>query len=206
MGDGHGPARPLRADARRNRERVLQIAQEALASDGLTISFDEIARRAGFGVGTVYRHFPTKEALFEAVLLGRIERFVADARALATAEDAGRAFFGWFARVVEQASANQALCDMLESGAGLPFRPGSTLEDDFAGALGRLLVRAQRVGAVRPELAAADVRDLLRGCLMAERRARARGGAVRMAEVVCDGMRATARRAEPVRRDGRQAR
>lgn len=188
MGDDHSSARPLRADARRNRERVLQIAQEAMDGDGLTISFDEIARRAGFGVGTVYRHFPTEEALFEAVLLGRIERFVADARALATAEDAGRAFFGWFARVIEQAAANQALCDMLET--GLTMRPGSTLAADFTAALGRLLARAQRVGAVRGDLVAEDVHDLLRGCLVAERRARARGGAVRMAEVVCDGMRA----------------
>ncbi|MEU8400110.1 helix-turn-helix domain-containing protein [Nonomuraea sp. NPDC048892] len=188
MGDDHSSARPLRADARRNRERVLQIAQEALASDGLTISFDEIARRAGFGVGTVYRHFPTKEALFEAVLLGRIERFVADARALATAEDAGKAFFAWFARVTEQAVANQALCDMLESGSVL--RPGSTLEDDFTAALGRLLTRAQRVGAVRADLTAHDVRDLLRGCLTAERRARARDGRLRMTDVICDGMRA----------------
>ncbi|MGN9840290.1 TetR/AcrR family transcriptional regulator [Nonomuraea sp. H19] len=193
MGDDHGTARPLRADARRNRDRVLQIAEEALASDGLTISFDEIARRAGFGVGTVYRHFPTKEALFEAVLLGRIERFVADARALATAEDPGKAFFGWFATVVEQAAANQALCDLLESGSRMALRPGSTLQDDFAAALGRLLARAQRAGAVRPDVGADDVQDLLRGCLVAERRARARGGAVRMADVVCDGLRVTGR-------------
>ncbi|MEW9551602.1 TetR/AcrR family transcriptional regulator [Nonomuraea sp. NPDC050783] len=190
MGDDHSTARPLRVDARRNRERVLQIAQEALASDGLTISFDEIARRAGFGVGTVYRHFPTREALFEAVLLGRMERFVADARALATAEDPGRAFFGWFRAVVEQASANQALCDMLEGGQGPAFRSGTALEADFAAALGRLLQRAQRGGAVRADLVTEDVLDLLRGCLTAERRARARGGGVPMAEVVCDGMRA----------------
>ncbi|MER7368816.1 TetR/AcrR family transcriptional regulator [Nonomuraea wenchangensis] len=189
MGDDHSTARPLRADARRNRERVLQIAQEALASDGLTISFDEIARRAGFGVGTVYRHFPTREALFEAVLLGRMERFVADARALATAEDPGRAFFGWFRTVVEQASANQALCEMLEGGPVPAFRRGTTLETDFAAALGRLLQRAQRAGAVRGDLRTEDVQDLLRGCLTAERRARARGGKVAMAEVVCDGMR-----------------
>ncbi|GAA3649709.1 TetR/AcrR family transcriptional regulator [Nonomuraea antimicrobica] len=189
MGDDHSAARPLRADARRNRERVLQIAQEALASDGLTTSFDEIARRAGVGVGTVYRHFPTKEALVEAVLVGRVERFVADARARATAEDAGRAFFGWFAEVVDQAASNQALCDMLESGSGMTLRPGSTLAADFGAALARLLSRAQRVGAVRADLTAQDVHDLLRGCLAAERRARARGGAVRLAEVVCEGMR-----------------
>ncbi|SEH01900.1 regulatory protein, tetR family [Nonomuraea solani] len=186
MGDDHSAARPLRADARRNRERVLQIAHEALAGDGLSISFDEIARRAGFGVGTVYRHFPTEAALVEAVLLGRIERFVADGRALATAEDAGRAFFGWFARVAEQAAVSQALCDMLVGGSG------TTLDDAFAAVLGRLLARAQQAGAVRGDLGAQDVQDLLRGCLVAERRARARGSAVRMADVVCDGMRARA--------------
>ncbi|TDE58428.1 TetR/AcrR family transcriptional regulator [Nonomuraea mesophila] len=190
MGDDHSSARPLRADARRNRERVLQIAQEALGDDGLTISFDEIARRAGFGVGTVYRHFPTKESLFEAVLLGRIERFVADARALATAEDPGRAFFGWFAKVVDEAAANQALCAMLESGSWAALRPGSTLEDDFTAAVDRLLARAQRAGAVRTGLTGPDVADLLRGCLVAERGARSRNGRVRMADVVCDGMRA----------------
>ncbi|MEO3791855.1 TetR/AcrR family transcriptional regulator [Nonomuraea sp. B10E15] len=189
MGDDHNSARPLRADARRHRERVLQIAREALAGDGLTISFDEIARRAGFGVGTVYRHFPTEEALFEAVLLGRIERFLADARGLATSEDPGRAFFGWFAKVVDEAAANQALCDMLGGGPRPALRPGSTLEDDFAAAIDRLLARAQRVGAVRPGLTGQDVADLLRGCLVAERRARSRHGTVRMAEVVCDGMR-----------------
>ncbi|MER6513808.1 helix-turn-helix domain-containing protein [Nonomuraea sp. NPDC001636] len=189
MGD-HSSARPLRADARRNRERVLQIAQEALAADGLTISLDEIARRAGFGVGTVHRHFPTEEALVEAVLLGRAERFVADARALATAEDAGRAFFGWFCRVAEQAAAHQALCDLLDGGAGPAPRPGSALEADLADAVGRLLARAQRAGAVRRDLSADDVRDLLRGALAAERHARGRGAAGRMAAVMCDGMRA----------------
>jgi AcrR family transcriptional regulator len=187
MGDDHNSARPLRADARHNRERVLQIAQEALAGDGLAISFDEIARRAGFGVGTVYRHFPTKEALFEAVLLGRIERFVADAQALATAEDAGRAFFDWFRRVGEQAAGDQALCDLLEGGSGPRFKP---LEADLADALGRLLARAQRTGAVRRDLTVDDVQDLLRGCVTAERRARARGAAGRMAAMICDGMRA----------------
>lgn len=190
MGDDHSSARPLRTDARRHRERVLQIAQEALTGDGLAISLDEIARRAGFGVGTVHRHFPTEEALVEAVVLGRVERFVADARALATAEDAGRAFFGWFRRVTDQAAGNQALGELLAGGrrAG----PGSALEADLADALGRLLARAQRAGAVRGDLTAADVQDLLRGCLAAERGARARGVTGRMAAVVCDGMRAGA--------------
>ncbi|NRQ35175.1 TetR/AcrR family transcriptional regulator, partial [Nonomuraea sp. NN258] len=125
MGHGRASARPLRADARRHRDRVLQIAQEALAGDGLSLSFEEIARRAGCGVGTVYRHFPSEAALVEAVLLGWVERFVADARALATAEDAGRAFHGWFTQVVEQAAVHQGLCDLLADQGGEPGRGGS---------------------------------------------------------------------------------
>ncbi|MFD6451097.1 helix-turn-helix domain-containing protein, partial [Nocardia sp. NPDC060220] len=60
--------RPLRADARRNRERVLAAAQEAFAAEGISVPLDDIARRAGVGAGTVYRHFPTKEALFTAAI------------------------------------------------------------------------------------------------------------------------------------------
>lgn len=182
MGDDHGVARPLRADARRNRERVLQVAREAMSGGGLTVSFHEIARRAGVGVGIVHRHFPTKEALVEAVTLARAADLVADAHALATAEDAGAAFFGWFRLVAERASADQALRDLLDGA-------GTRLEGDLVAALGPLLARAQRVGAVRADLAPEDVRDLLRGCLAAERWARGRGRAGRLTETICDGMR-----------------
>ena len=84
--------RPLRADARRNRARVLDVAREVFAAEGLTVPIDEIARRAGLGIGTVYRHFPTKEALFEAIVLDRIERLTALAES-APGADPGEAFF-----------------------------------------------------------------------------------------------------------------
>ena len=66
-------ARTLRADAERNRARVLKVAEEVFASEGLAVPIDEIARRAGLGVGTLYRHFPTKETLFEAIVVGRMQ-------------------------------------------------------------------------------------------------------------------------------------
>src|ERR1700754_2182360 len=71
-----GP-RPLRADARRNRERVLKAAQATFAEHGHEAQMDDVARRAGGGVGTVYRHFPTKEALMEALAVDRFERVLA---------------------------------------------------------------------------------------------------------------------------------
>ena len=70
------PDRPLRADAARNRARVLEVAYETFAAEGLSVPIDEIARRAGVGAGTVYRHFPTKEDLFRAVVDGPDQRIV----------------------------------------------------------------------------------------------------------------------------------
>src|SRR5580704_16170247 len=81
--------RPMRADAARNREKVLRAAREAFAESGYGVPLDEIAARAGVGPGTVYRHFPAKEALFEAVVTARITDLVTDARARAGAADAG---------------------------------------------------------------------------------------------------------------------
>ena len=87
-----GPRR-LRADARRNRQRVLDAATAAFATEGVAVPVDEIARRAGVGAGTVYRHFPTKEALVEAIVLSRVEWLIGEARVLAGTDDPGTAFF-----------------------------------------------------------------------------------------------------------------
>ena len=91
--------RPLRADARRNRDRVLEAARTAFAAEGSDVPLDEIARRAGVGAGTVYRHFATKEALFEAVVFDRIGELVEEARALSDDPDPGRAFSSFVERL-----------------------------------------------------------------------------------------------------------
>jgi AcrR family transcriptional regulator len=73
------------------------------------VPLDEIARRAGVGAGTVYRHFPSKEALFQAVVLDRIEQFARDARELVGADEPGEVFFAYFRRLIRQVSLNKAL-------------------------------------------------------------------------------------------------
>src|SRR5258707_13088647 len=108
-----GAARPLRADARRNREKVLHAAREAFAASGLGVPLDEIAARAGVGPGTVYRHFPAKEALFEAVVTARITDLGTDARARADASDPGEAFFGFLARIAGEGAAKRDLPDAI---------------------------------------------------------------------------------------------
>ncbi|GAA2412860.1 TetR/AcrR family transcriptional regulator [Actinomadura vinacea] len=171
----------LRADARRNRDRVLIAAQEAFAEAGMLVPLDEIARRAQVGAGTVYRHFATKEALFAEVVADRIRQIVAEARSLADADDPGEAFYGFFAKVVERAAFNRAVCECLQDEVGVV-----RLRDDFDVALVDLLRRAQHAGAVRADVDLHDVRALLVGCLAMERGRQAPG---RMAALVCDALR-----------------
>jgi AcrR family transcriptional regulator len=90
---GSDRPRQPRSDSIRNRARILEAAERVFGSEGLAVPIDEIAERAGVGVGTIYRHFPTKEALFEAIVLSHFERLVHTARSLATAEDAVAALF-----------------------------------------------------------------------------------------------------------------
>lgn len=191
MGDNAGPiAKPLRADARRNRDQVLAVAREMLAVEGSSVSFDEIARRAGVGVGTVYRHFPTRSALFEAVILGRIEKFTEHARMLSAACTAPEeAFHGYFAHLVGEVALNQALCEALDDGSGTTTVVPDQLRRDFIRSFETLLAQAKKAGAVRPDVDIADVLDLLIGVGVAERRARLRSTPNQLIAVVLDGLR-----------------
>lgn len=174
----------MRADARRNRAKVLAAAEEAFAADGLAVPLDDIARLAGVGAGTVYRHFPSKEALFQAVVLERIEQFAVEARALATTENPGDVFLDYFVRVIKQASLNRAICDALAESGGHTFKAGAG--DDFRTALGELLRRAQAAGAVRQDIDGDDLRALIVGCLAVERYS---PGSTHLVRVVVDGLR-----------------
>jgi AcrR family transcriptional regulator len=149
--------RPLRADARRNREKVLLAAQEAFATSGYGVPLDEIAARAGVGPGTVYRHFPSKEELFEAVITARVRDLIDDARRRSAEPDPGRAFFGFLGRIRQEAAAKRDLPDAIAI--------DGALHDDLNAALGVLLRRAQQAGAVRPEITTADIIVLLKGLL-----------------------------------------
>lgn len=181
----------MRADARRNRAKVLAAAEEAFAADGLAVPLDDIARLAGVGAGTVYRHFPSKEALFQAVVLERIEQFAEEARALATADNPGEVFLDYFVRVIKQASLNRAICDALAESSGHAFKAGAG--EDFRTALGELLQRAQQAGAVRTDIDGDDLRALIVGCLAVERYS---PGSRHLVRIVVDGLRTSV---EPVK-------
>jgi len=149
--------RPLRADAQRNRDKVLRAAQDAFAASGYGVPLDEIAAMAGVGPGTVYRHFPSKEELFEAVVTARLGDLIAVARGLASDPDPGQAFFGFLGRFRQEAAAKRDLPDAIAI-------PGS-LQDELHAALDVLLRRAQQAGAVRADVTTQDLTALLKGLL-----------------------------------------
>ena len=158
-------SRPRRADAQRNRERVLRTAAEVFATEGLSVPVHEIARRAGVGTGTVSRHFPTKEALYAAVLLDRMQDLAANADALASDNDPGTAFFALFTRLVREGATHRGLAEALAVG-GFDIESAATAAGcNVSDRLGRLLREAQRCGAVRPEITFADLKALVSGCL-----------------------------------------
>jgi len=186
---GSGSGRALRADARRNRQRVLEVAFAVFAAEGLAVPVHEIARRAGLGTGTVSRHFPTKEALFQAVFLDRVERLADRARMLAEAGDPGAAFVEFFSLLVAEGAANRGLADAL-AGAGFDLEAAASGRDhDIMAALGGLLTRAQRAGTIRDDIQIADVKALLEGCLVRERDAADPVARDRMIAVIGRGLR-----------------
>ena len=192
-----GRVRPLRADARRNCERVLEAAESVLATEGVSVPIDEVARRAGVGVGTVYRQFPTKEALLEAIMLRRMEKLVEDARSRTGAEDPGAAFFGFLEHLVDEATRKRDLADAL-AGAGIDLGERSaSVGQELTGVVAELLDRAQRSGAVRADVGMPELFGLVAGtCMAAERGFPIACAPQRMLGIVFDGLR-------PERRGGR---
>jgi AcrR family transcriptional regulator len=195
-----GP-KPLRSDALRNRERLLEAARAAFAADGLSVSLDEIARRAGVGPGTLYRHFPAKEALFEAVLQDRLQRLADEAGALRDAHDPGAALLGYVDRLIAEAALKRDLADALAStgtelSAGLADT-GARIRDGIQ----HLLVRAQASGAIRDDLDVDDLMTIIASMMFALRRGGVQASdPQRAVAVLRDGLLAAPRAADGRRR------
>jgi AcrR family transcriptional regulator len=161
--------RPLRADARRNRERILAAATAAFAADGLSVPLDEIARQAGVGPGTLYRHFPAKEALWEAVLHDRLQGLADEAEALNRAADPGEALLGFIDRLVAEAAPKRDLADALASAGTDVSATLAATAARLREALGALLAAAQRSGSIRGDIGLAELMAILSGILFALR-------------------------------------
>jgi AcrR family transcriptional regulator len=183
--------RELRADARRNREQVLRTAQQLFATEGLSVSLDEIARRAGVGPGTVHRHFPAKEALYLAVATDMLKQLVAEAEVLAATGDPA-ALFTLLSQMMATGAENVAVKSALAA-AEFDLRtaaPGVAAE--LTRHVAELLDRAHAAGVARRDATADEVMALVAGAFAAIRHAGAetsRERSAHIAQIILDGLR-----------------
>jgi AcrR family transcriptional regulator len=152
----HAVETPLRADAERNRQRLLTAAKELFAHRGVDVTLDEIARHAGVGTGTAYRRFPNKDALIEALMADRIGEIGAIAEECLLDPDPWRAFAGFFERGLALMAADRGLKEVI-------FSPGRGRERvaharrAIAPVVAKLVKRAVDAGVVRSDIATSDV-------------------------------------------------
>ena len=152
---------PRRADAVRNRERVLAAAEEVFSEAGLKAQIEEVARRAGVGVGTVCRNFPTKQALVEAVLESRYETLLEAATEALENDDAASAFESFFVALADFQSEHRALAEQMAT--ELQVTADDRKRDALLRAVSELVARAQAAGAVRDDIGAGDLAMLFSG-------------------------------------------
>jgi AcrR family transcriptional regulator len=156
----------MRQDARENRERILAAAETVFGDQGATGSTEEVARLAGVGIATVFRHFPTKEALVEAALLRHFARLTERAHTLAAEPDPAAALHTLVRTMIETGATKLTLASALVDGGVLPATV-ATASSDLKTAVGEALRRAQEVGAVRPSINVEEVYLLIRGLAQA---------------------------------------
>jgi AcrR family transcriptional regulator len=148
--------RPLRRDAERNRLRILEAAREAFAEEGLGITLDEIARRAGVGVGTVYRRFPDKQQLIEALFEERVDEVAGLAEEALAGDDPWEAFVTFLRRATSLHAADRGLKEVVLGGA-VGQRRIARARARMVPLVTELVRRAQEQGALRQDLAVTDV-------------------------------------------------
>lgn len=151
--------RKPRADAQRNRERILEIAKKAFTRSGANVSLDDVAKRAGIGAGTLYRHFPSREALVEAVYRAEVEKLAAAEREFARTMPPMEALRAWMLLFVDYIATKQIIAPALNSLVGGPCKVFAASGAQITGAINALVERAVSSGDIRPDL---DPLDLLR--------------------------------------------
>src|SRR6202050_2247386 len=150
------PRKP-RTDAQRNRERILEVAKEAFTRFGASASLDDIARQAGVGAGTLYRHFPTRDALIEAVYRSEVEKMAAAERRFAETLAPIDALRSWMLLFVDHVAQKQIIAPALNSVVGGPTRLYEGSRRLIFGALDALVKRAIKSGDLRKDINSADL-------------------------------------------------
>ena len=160
--DSQPVSRKSRTDAQRNRERILEVAKEAFTRFGTDASLDEIAKQAGVGAGTLYRHFPTRDALIEAVYRSEVEKLAAAERKFSETMAPMEALRAWMLLFVDHIAAKQIIAPALNSVVGGPTKLYEGSRGLVGGAIDALVKRAIASGNIRSDL---DPFDLLRALI-----------------------------------------
>ena len=181
--------KPLRADAQRNRDRLVEVAATAFAEQGVDASLEEIARQAGVGIGTLYRHFPTREHLVEVVYRREVEALCAAADDLASHHSADMALEQWMQRFVDYIATKRGLAASLR----ILFNTNSAVFSDLSGrvslALRQLVEAAAAEGSIRADVDASDVLHALGGIYSAPDTKDWRDRSRRLVKLLMDGLR-----------------
>ncbi|MFC4955849.1 TetR/AcrR family transcriptional regulator [Streptomyces mauvecolor] len=159
--------RPLRADARRNHDRLLAVARTAFAERGTDTSLEDVARRAGVGIGTLYRHFPTRHALLSAVFQSEVDVLLDRSRELLDAEQPCTALIEWLRAIITHAGVYRGLARALMSASVDASSALARCSEPMREAGDALLVRAREAGSVRADVTIADLMQLTNAIALA---------------------------------------
>jgi AcrR family transcriptional regulator len=187
--DGEPGGRAQRSDAARNRERLLEVASEAFAQDGVDASLEKIAKTAGVGVGTLYRHFPTRDALVEAVFRRNVDQILTEADELLATKPPGEALAEWMQRFVAYVATKRGLAAHLKSVLAEDSELFTRTHERLSGVVDHLVAAAAQAGDIRDDADAADVLRALSGVCLASDAPGWQEQACRISALLMDGLR-----------------
>jgi AcrR family transcriptional regulator len=180
-------AQPMRADAQRSRAKLLAAATTAFMEKGANAPLEDIARQAGVGIGTLYRHFPTRLDLQEAVFRGQVQAVCLEGEGLIDWPSPGEAFANWTRALANYMVTKRGLASALVAADGTKAEVISTCSQQIRTTAEHLLVRAKEAGEIRQDLDPAEVLMLLHGVIVATERTPEQ--ADRLMSLLLDGMR-----------------
>jgi AcrR family transcriptional regulator len=181
--------RPLRADARRNRERLLEVAVRSFSLDGPDVPLESIAKAAGVGIGTLYRHFPTREALVEAAYRNELDRLCSAVPALLADQAPDQALRAWMDLFVDYMVTKRGMADALRAVIASGGNPYAHSRDMLLSAIGQLLEPGVAAGVIRADVPAEDVFAGLSGVTFTVGDPARRDQARRLLDLLMDGLR-----------------
>ncbi|GGK79727.1 TetR family transcriptional regulator [Sphaerisporangium melleum] len=182
-------SRPLRADARRNRERLLEAAVRAFAHDGPEVTLEAIAKEAGVGIGTLYRHFPTREALVEAAYRNELARLCDAVPGLLVELPPVQAMRVWMDRFLDYMTTKRGMADALRAVIASGGDPYAHSRERLLGAIGELLGAGVAAGVIRADANPVDVMTVMSGVTLTAGSPAQRDQAGRLLDLLLDGLR-----------------